>query len=824
MWERTAPRVRTGQYPRAPVSGEQAPAPYPTRRLLLRGSACLSMLAALVVLLDFGAVPQQRLGEKAAAAVLARVEFRLDDPDWLRDRRKRAEDLVPAAYNSVAHWTEDLLKDFRRLCNLAEDAPSREQLLARIWTDTYDRALAGELWDYGHPGGQRHLKLTRDLAQNLAAFYGALAERGVLGNENYEEEVRDRDRSKEAEKVIQRPARDGNLQPVPLERVRKLSEAARDLDSYLQQQNLPEALHLSMSRHFSARLRPNLEKDAGATERERKRASESVATELRPVRRGEELLAKDRVVETQDLWKLQEEARAFKRSLGTFERATQLLGLTVIAGALLFLWLLGVHRTAPEVLRRPRALSMLAAFVLLVLAAAKGLLAYSLPVQLAPVALAATAASLAFGQPAALLTAASLAGLVSVAASGGLPLALALGAGASVAALPAPSLRRRWDLLRYGLLGGVVQGVCVAGMAQLGQSGLLDLFHVRAATVLGGPYPALSEAPWGVINGFGCGLLLLGSLPLIEALFGIVTNIHLYELCDQNQPALRRLMLEAPGTWAHTLQVAALCDPAAEAIGANPYLVRAGVYYHDLGKVLKPEYFVENQMEAETLHGRLAPSVSALIILSHVKDGIEEARKYRLPQQVLDFIPQHHGTSLITFFYHSAVKKAQDRGTGSGRQTEISESFYRYPGPRPRSREAAIVMLADTAEAATRTLSSPSPARLRAFLHELIFKKLADGQFDECELTSRDLRLIEDAFVRSLVGRFHHRVRYPGQEEPQVAAPPGEISAQPSSREAPKPPAGPASGAPQTQQPEAPTRADPAGAGEGARANAPPGN
>jgi len=189
------------------------------------------------------------------------------------------------------------------------------------------------------------------------------------------------------------------------------------------------------------------------------------------------------------------------------------------------------------------------------------------------------------------------------------------------------------------------------------------------------------------------------------------------------------------------------------------------VLYHDIGKVLKPEYFIENQMDAPERHGRLRPSVSALLITAHVKDGIDLAIEYGLPRQLIDFIPEHHGTTLVSYFYHSAKKNAESGAGGpSGPQT-VQESFFRYPGPKPRSRETAIVMLADTVEAATRALSSPNAARLASFTHELIMDKVLDGQLDECPLTFADLARIEEAFLRILITRFHARIRYPGQED-----------------------------------------------------------
>jgi putative nucleotidyltransferase with HDIG domain len=329
--------------------------------------------------------------------------------------------------------------------------------------------------------------------------------------------------------------------------------------------------------------------------------------------------------------------------------------------------------------------------------------------------------------------------------------------GGMVSALPAGLLRNRWDLLKYGVLGGLAQGAVVLGLSTLGS----------ALTY----YPAPSDALAALGNCLGCAVILLGAMPLLENAYAIITNIRLLELADHGHPALRKIQFEAPGTWAHTISVEFLAVPAAEAIGANARLVRAGVFSHDLGKTLKPEYFVENNPNAPERHRRLAPSVSALIITGHVKDGIQLAREFRLPRQIVDFIPEHHGTTLVSYFYHSARKRAEEEH-GEDAAENVQEAFFQYPGPKPQSRETAIVMLADTVEAASRTLENPSLPRIRTFVHELIMQKLLNGQLDESDLTFRDLARIEEEFNRVLMSRYHSRIKYPGQEGSQTGGAP----------------------------------------------------
>ena len=255
--------------------------------------------------------------------------------------------------------------------------------------------------------------------------------------------------------------------------------------------------------------------------------------------------------------------------------------------------------------------------------------------------------------------------------------------------------------------------------------------------------------------------MLLG---IFEKLFDITTDVTLLELSDMNHPLLKKLAMEAPGTFHHSMVVGNLAERAAKAIGANSLLARVGSYYHDVGKMEKPEYFAENQMDAENRHTQLAASMSALILTSHVKNGIEMAAAAGIPKRIRDFIPEHHGTSTMAFFYKKALDNAGE--------TQVNEADYRYQGPKPQSKETAIVMLADSVEAATRSIKNPTPNKIRAFVEELVDKKFRAGELDECDLTLRDLKHIVDAFMPVLHGVFQHRIEYPDQEKKKVAAKP----------------------------------------------------
>lgn len=258
----------------------------------------------------------------------------------------------------------------------------------------------------------------------------------------------------------------------------------------------------------------------------------------------------------------------------------------------------------------------------------------------------------------------------------------------------------------------------------------------------------------GIINGILSSVLTIGFLPFWETAFGITTSVKLLELSNPNQPLLRKLLVEAPGTYHHSILVGNLAEAAAEEVGADSLLARVGAYYHDIGKIKRPYFFIENQLTAENPHDKLAPTLSTLIITSHVKDGVEMAKEYKLPQSIIDIIQQHHGNSLLSFFYQKAVEN-------SNGDNSVSKDDFRYENCKPRTKEAAIVMLADGVEAGVRSMQKPTPNRIEAFVKKIIKERLEDNQLEECDLTFKELDVITQAFVRVLNGIFHSRIEYP---------------------------------------------------------------
>jgi hypothetical protein len=307
-----------------------------------------------------------------------------------------------------------------------------------------------------------------------------------------------------------------------------------------------------------------------------------------------------------------------------------------------------------------------------------------------------------------------------------------------------PGSRDRAGLFRTGLLVGLTGALAVAGVGLFTGRPWLELGASALAALVGG---ALALP-----------VVAVGSLPVVEGVFGYVTDVKLLELANLNHPALKELILQAPGTYHHSILMGSMVEAGGQAIGANPLLARVCAYYHDLGKTRNPLHFAENQ-RGENRHDALAPSMSSLIVKRHVTDGLELARRWRLPRAVRDAISQHHGTRHVGYFWAKAQRAADEAG-GRG-AAALDESLYRYPGPRPQTREAALVMIADTCEASSRALEAPTSEALRAMVSKRINEVFAEGQLDDCELTLRDLNAVAVAMVRTLEAIYHTRPGYP---------------------------------------------------------------
>jgi len=492
------------------------------------------------------------------------------------------------------------------------------------------------------------------------------------------------------------------------------------------------------------RLAGTLEIDRDATARAKKEAVDKTPQQFVRYAAGDLLADAGAALGPDDVAVLEREHAEYLRQQDARQRvgrALSLFGLFVALFALSGLYLHRHHRDVLDDLRHVGTIAGLAVatVVLCLLSAGDAWRA-----EIVPLLVFAMTVAIAFDADLALLLAAEVA-LVVVAGLGlGLADYVTLAAAAAAMIFSMGRIRSRSRLIHVGLWAAAV-----ATLTQVGASLLAERPFDRQLL-----YEAGRTGVWTLLAGF----LMTGLLPFIERWCGVLTDLSLLEVGDVAHPLLQELVRRAPGTYNHSINVASIGEAAAEAIGARGLLVRVGAYFHDVGKMLKPSYFIENQSQ-ENRHESLVPAMSTLIIVAHVKEGVELARQHNLPQPIVDIIAEHHGTTLVEYFYRRATELSQSDPNG----TEIDEQSFRYPGPKPSSRESAVLMLSDAVESASRALTEPTPARIAGLVHDLAMKRLLDGQFDECGLTLEELQAVESSLVKSLTAVYHGRVKYPDQ-------------------------------------------------------------
>ena len=490
---------------------------------------------------------------------------------------------------------------------------------------------------------------------------------------------------------------------------------------------------------------PNSFYNAEKTEEKRAKAREAVKPVRRTIAKGEAILREGDIVTPLHLEALE--------ALGLRQRGIEWRD---IVGTILFVVLIVstlesyLLRFRPGFWANQRQILLLSFIIILSVLAAKlmvpghTVLPYLLPLASVPMLL-----TTLLGPHVAMMVAILLSLTVGFLAGGSLELTTFALVGGLVASLSLYRVERLNAFLRAGAYVALANfGVVLAFRLQSHDYDMLGLLTLAAASVVNG--------------GLSTSLTLAGFF-LLSNVFGITTSLQLMELARPNHPLFQQLLLKAPGTYHHSIIVSNMAEQAAEQIGADPLLARVGAYYHDIGKILRPYFFVENQMDEVDAHKGLDPNTSAQIVISHTKDGLELAKKYKLPKRIRDIIAQHHGTTLATYFYHQACQAGNEEG--------VREEEYRYPGPKPQTREAAIVMLADMVEAAVRANRPSSPKDIERLVQKIINDRLLSGELDECDLTMRDLDKIKSVFINVLQGIFHPRIKYPEEEADVTSGP-----------------------------------------------------
>jgi cyclic-di-AMP phosphodiesterase PgpH len=685
-------------------------------------------------------------GTVAKRDIVAPRDLIVPDPDATTRRRAEASEEVLPVYDhdglASARFEEQLRASFGRARTVAAKTRPRGRITPEL-RDAFtlpigDEAL-GALADRG---------FSKELEDRFVAIGLELYRVNVVDHRDLPPEARARG-IQVREDATGRESRRREAGEIEYGTEAKAAVSARLAESAFSERDRAE-----VAAFLAAALRPNLTYDAGLTAERRASAGRSVESVFTRIPRGKVIVRRgDEITPRSAQWIAA--VRASAKDPSSWVKVTGILILQILAAGAFWLDARRQRRRRRERTSNVVFGSVLATGILFALVTRGGFVlaqALSPSLELAsasvnyaiPFAAGPIVVSLVAGMGPALLVALVHSIGVGVLMGLSFPFALFAVVGSLAGIYGLGKLRARSVLLQMGAV--VAAGNLVA----------LAAIHFLNAGPWGWEF--LYDALAGIGGGLAVSMVVGLLLPIFEHLFSVVTDIRLLELSNQNLPLLRTLALEAPGTYQHSLMLGHLSEAAAEAIGADSLLARVSGYYHDIGKTKMPDYFIENQPKGYNRHDRLEPSMSALIIAAHVKEGVEMASKARLPEPIVTAIREHHGTKLIRYFYQKALTKA---GT-TAPSTSVAESDYRYPGPKPSTRILGILMIADAVEAASRTLMEPTPGKIRAMVQTIVDDCLRDGQFDDCDLTMRDLAIISESLVHTVTTVFHHRIDYPG--------------------------------------------------------------
>lgn len=721
--------------------------------------------AATAVILWGGERLPYRLDQQVPQDVRARVSFQSKDEKLTEDKRREARLRTPNVYvrndallTSIRSKLTELFTIARSSENVVDFVKAAE---AKQWNlgekeFTVLKAIAGD----ASPAGSQ---MFESAVENLTAY---------LAGQNVVEKAEDPRRAGVPETSLLTWGEGGRRHVATSELlytsdpavVNRMAEGAvRQLPAALDVLREPvRQLILQCLSAKGGKFEPIYRYDAPATGKLMEENESAVPEQINVYKAGDLLLVAGKRITAEELALLKQEHKAYLAAIGSrtgpLWRSYLLSRIGVALTVLLVACGLASYTAyyAPRIARRPLRAIGLTVLLLGMLAVARvsGLLAWK-ECAVFPVVMAAAVLSIVYEQRYAFGLIGGLAVLATIACGGGLGAFITLLTPMTITVFLLRDVRTRSKLISTGALAAL--GAMAASLADgltAGESPRLVLWQAGAAS----------------LSALLAGFIVLGVLPAIERVFGVATSITLLEWCDASRPLLRRLAQEAPGTHSHSLVIGTLAEKAAEAIGANGLLVRVGAMFHDIGKIAKPEYYVENQEGKINRHDRLGPTLSHLVIVAHVKDGLELAREYGLPKVLHQFIAEHHGTTVVKYFHRAAVEQAQRANA-----PQIPESEFRYPGPRPQTRESAILMLCDGVEGAVRALPEPTPGRIESTVHQVLLARLNDGQFDDCDITMKELSRVEEAVVKALCAAYHGRIAYPKDEAGPAQAAKGEV-------------------------------------------------
>jgi putative nucleotidyltransferase with HDIG domain len=513
-----------------------------------------------------------------------------------------------------------------------------------------------------------------------------------------------------------------------------LAKLKSTMSEFVDKYQVEEPLRPTLAGLMEIAIRPNLILDSVRISELKQEVIEDLPKVVH--NQNDLIIAKGQVITENDLKMLNELHLIADES----NRVRVFFSLAVLLLLLVGLALVYIHMFFPDLFRQERLLYLILLLLLMALGMVKvlSLLENSSLPYMAPVSFVIMLLTILVNPAVALAISAVLSLLGGIIVSFNLELTIFYFVSGMITVLTLGHFQRQRDLVRSGSVLMVANAITVIFL------NLLFRTHFELMSIL-----------LASLNGFLSAVLAIGSLPFLENIFKVTSPIRLLELSNPGHPLLRRLQIEAPGTYHHCIMVGNLAEAAAQQIGADALWVRVGSYYHDIGKIRRPYFFVENQFGHENPHEKLTPNLSTLIITSHVRDGVEIAKEHGLPDKLIDIISQHHGTDLVRYFFNKAAECIQDE------KEVLVEADFRYEGPKPQTKEAALVMLADSVEAAVKALPKYSPVKIEALIQKIIRERLDEGQFEECDLTLKDLTNVKNSFVKVLAGLYHNRIEYP---------------------------------------------------------------
>ncbi|MCA9085871.1 MAG: HDIG domain-containing protein [Planctomycetaceae bacterium] len=738
---------------------------YQVLTLLIIG--LLAVVTLTVAVQPWQAPFHYREGQVSADGVLARVDFRIENVLATRQARAEAEASASPVFVQSNTVLDELTAAFRsdlsiianeeNLSEIPGDIMAAFQLGREIPGDVekgtspttrFDQVRLA-MTESSMPIGERVDLMVEEFSQLLskARLVGILDDKAREAAANGGVTLQPQQRIELVDSLGE-PISYSLVVDVTLKD--QLLDTGRFGKAWTSLQNLQQ-IRPAVETWLTGRLKGQLSFDPITTEARRREAAERVEAQYDAFASGRVLVPPGTRIAEEHLQVLIHEHEAYEAQVSTRQRLTRIGGSALLLTMMVILFAIYIGREEKQLLQEP---GQLVAFVLMCSATVfLGCICSQDPwrAEVLPLLSTVVIVAIVHNQVLAILTAFSLALLISLSTIADLSHFTVLMVLCFTVIIPLRSVSSRLTLIKLGFILAGTAFCAVWGIGLINADQLSDTWKDPALLLVAGKF-----AFWSLV----CCYLVGGSLPFIESAFGIVTDISLLELTDVSHTLLQELARRAPGTYNHSISVATIGEAAADAIGANGLLLRVGAYFHDIGKMLKPEYFIENMVAGTpSPHTNLAPAMSALIIIGHVKDGIEMAEQHGLPRRLIDFIEQHHGTTLVEYFYREAANRADE-----DHRTDAEESTFRYPGRRPQTKETGVMMLSDAVESASRTLSEPTPRRIQSLVREITLKRVLDGQFDECGLTMSELRVVQESLVKSLLAVHHGRIKYPDQK------------------------------------------------------------